>query len=278
MPTFASNHIKVHGHRGARARFPENTLPAFEYALKIGVDVLEMDMNVTKDNVIVIAHDSFIDPIICLGPDGKPLEKGPLIRDLTLKEIKGFDCGTLKNPDFPNQTPVPHTQIPTLEEVFDLVKHSPFPTAKTVRFNIETKITEENPEYTVDPKTFVELFLSFVDKHQMRDRVILQSFDYRTLAELEKMAPSIPRSALTNKKFGNSADIIRDTRAQYISPHWIFVNPYYSWKMHSLNALVAPWTANKPSQWNFLIRSNVDAIISDDPEALIAYLKEKGLR
>lgn len=63
--------IRVHGHRGARAVRPENTIPAFEYALAQGVDVLELDMAVTKDNVVVVSHDETMNPAYCEGPEGR---------------------------------------------------------------------------------------------------------------------------------------------------------------------------------------------------------------
>src|SRR5260221_9348879 len=79
--------ILVHGHRGARALRPENTIPAFEYAIGVGVDVLELDMGVTKDNVVVVSHDPFLAPPVCSGPAQKAF-----IRDLTLAQIREWDC------------------------------------------------------------------------------------------------------------------------------------------------------------------------------------------
>src|SRR5262245_45148577 len=121
--------IEVHGHRGARGMRPENTLPAFEYAIAQGVDVLELDMAVTKDNVIVISHDPVLKAPICSGP--KP--EG-VIHELTLKEVQAWDCGATKNPASAKQVPVPGTKIPTLASVLDLAPKGKF------RFNIETKI------------------------------------------------------------------------------------------------------------------------------------------
>src|ERR1700692_1040101 len=102
--------ILVHGHRGARAMRPENTIPAFEYAIKAGVDVLELDMAVTKDDVIVVSHDPLLNSEICKGP-GAPQP----IRTLTLSELRQWDCGALRNPKFPKQTPIRGTHIPTLD-------------------------------------------------------------------------------------------------------------------------------------------------------------------
>ena len=111
----AQSRILVHGHRGARAMRPENTIPAFEYAIAQGVDVLELDMAVTKDDVLVVSHDPMLNPAICTGP-GTPVA----IRTLTLAELRKWDCGGKQNPLFSKQTPVPGTPIPTLDEVFDL--------------------------------------------------------------------------------------------------------------------------------------------------------------
>src|SRR3954462_3984540 len=90
--TEAASRILVHGHRGARAMRPENTLPAFEYALQVGVDVLELDVAVTKDNVLVASHDPTLLPAICPGP--KP---HAVIRELTFEELRQYDCGGVKN-------------------------------------------------------------------------------------------------------------------------------------------------------------------------------------
>src|ERR1700682_6377928 len=112
MTIHAAPRILVHGHRGARALRPENTIPAFEYAIQPGADVLEMDVAVTRDNVLVISHDPEVNPVICHGP--RPTA---IIRELTLAELRQWDCGALKNPNFPRQQPVPGTHKPTLDEV-----------------------------------------------------------------------------------------------------------------------------------------------------------------
>src|SRR6185312_12129838 len=114
-PRTTARRILVHGHRGARALRPENTIPAFEYAIAAGADALELDLAVTRDNVLVVSHDPVLHPPICTGP-----RAGAIIRDLTLAELGEWDCGALQNPDFPRQTPIPGTSIPTLDEVLAL--------------------------------------------------------------------------------------------------------------------------------------------------------------
>jgi glycerophosphoryl diester phosphodiesterase len=97
--------ILVHGHRGARARRPENTIPAFKYAIEQGVDVLELDVAVTKDNVAVVSHDPLINATICSGP-----KTGIPIHTLSLAELHEYDCGAKQNPNFPTQVPQPGTR------------------------------------------------------------------------------------------------------------------------------------------------------------------------
>src|SRR5215510_7882914 len=107
MTLLAAPKIQVHGQRGARAAMPENTLPAFQYAIEQGVDVLEMDMAVTKDNVIVLSHDSEMNPAYCSGPEGSP----KVSRQMTLSELKKWDCGAKPNPEFPKQKAIPGTRV-----------------------------------------------------------------------------------------------------------------------------------------------------------------------
>src|SRR3981189_1533671 len=113
--------IQVHGHRGARAMRPENTIPAFEYAIDQGVDAIEMDVAVTKDEVLVISHDPVLSPEIY-----RALAGAKVISEMTFAELRKGDGGALVNPQFPKQTPVPGTRIPTLEEVLGLSKRGNF--------------------------------------------------------------------------------------------------------------------------------------------------------
>lgn len=258
--------ILVHGHRGARARRPENTIPAFRYAIEQGVDVLELDVAVTKDNVPVVSHDPLINATICSGP-----KTGIPIHTLTFAELNQYDCGAKQNPAFSTQVPVPGTRIPKLNDVFDLSRGT------TVQFNVETKIFADKPELTPDPETFTKMILYLVKKHGIGPRVILQSFDPRTLRVMKRLDPSIRRAALfeTDRQW---PEVAREFEATIMSPLYSLVTKErVSWA-HSAGLEVVPWTVNKPEDWAKLADDGVDAIISDDPAALIAWLKQKGLR
>ena len=267
MLTRATPHILVHGHRGARAMRPENTIPAFQYAIDIGADVLEMDVAVTKDNVLVISHDPHINPQICKGS-----QPGIAIRQLTFAELREYDCGALKNPHFPKQQPVPATHIPPLDEVLSLGE------GNSVQFNIETKSFPDHPELTPPPDIFAMMMLKVIRNHHMEARSIVQSFDFRTLHEMKRLDRSIRLSALWEGAPRPFTDIAKDAMAGIVSPEFHLANADQVKAAHAAGLQVAPWTADTPEDWQKLIDAGVDAIISDDPAALIAYLKSKNLR
>jgi glycerophosphoryl diester phosphodiesterase len=263
----AAPRIEVHGHRGTRGMRPENTIPAFEYAIAHGVDVLELDMYVTKDNVVVVSHDPTLHAPICTGP--KPTVT---IKDSTLAELRQWDCGATKNPQFKRQEPVPGTRIPTLDDVFNLASKGSF------RFNIETKSEVDHPEWTPEPREFVERVLEVIRKHHLEKRVILQSFDFRTLHEMKKLAPEIELAALYSGKPKSFVEIGKEGGALWVSPEYRLVTPQEVAAAHAAGMKVVPWTANDAAAWDRLIAAGVDAIISDYPADLIDHLKAKGLR
>ncbi len=260
--------ILVHGHRGARARLPENTLPAFEYAIEQGVDALEMDMAVTKDNVIVISHDPILHGPVCTGP-----KESAVIHQLTLAEVRQWDCGAVQNPRFVTQRTIPGTRMPTLDDVFHLAPRGSF------AYNIETKSFPDHPEFTPPPDEFARMVLAKIREYKLEKRIILQSFDFRTLVAMRKLAPDIRLSALTETDPRDFTAIVKEAgNAEIISPEVKLVTPAKVAAAHAAGLQVVPWTADTSQEWDMLIAAKVDAIISDDPATLIAHLKKRGLR
>ena len=258
----ASDRILVQGHRGARALRPENTIPAFEYAISVGVDVLELDVAVTKDNVLVVSHDPVLEPPICSGPRPRAV-----IHELTLDEVRQYDCGSQQNPSFPKQVPVPGTRVPTLDEVFALAARGSF------EFNVETKSFPNRPGYTPPPDEFARMLLDEIRRHHLEERVIVQSFDFRTLHAMKTLAPEIRLAALYQGKPRDFVDIAASAGAGIVSPYFRLVTPDQVKAAHDAGLQVIPWTADTPADWDRLIEAGVDAIITDDPAALIEYLK-----
>ncbi len=266
--------ILVHGHRGCRAVRPENTLASMAEALRFGVDVLEMDIGITKDRVAILSHDKFINKDICQYEDGRAVTEKIPIFSLTLKEVKKFDCGSLRNPKFPKQVPAPKEKIPTLEEVFQLVIKSKEPVAKTVEFNIETKIEADTPELGPSPEEFSAIVIDVIKKYGMQERVILQSFDFRTLHAAKKTNPELRLATLVEGFFSNLIKVARAEKPAFMSPDFSLLNAKKVEELHALGVKVVPWTLNKESEWRDAIEWGVDGIITDDPEPLIAYLKK----
>lgn len=257
--------IVVHGHRGARMRLPENTIPAFEYAIKAGAHAIEMDLQVTKDNVLIVSHDPTLHPPICTGP-----QTNALIRQLTASELKAWDCGATKNPAYPDQKPVPGTRLPTFDEVLKLASLGNFD------FNIEIKSNPQHPEYQPAPDEYAKMVWDRVKAHKLEKRAIVQSFDWRTLVALRKIAPDVRISALTDKDTRDFASIAKDAgNAQIVAPQYGLVTPEKVAAAHAAGLQVVPWTANSADVWDKLIAANVDGIITDDPATLLAHLKAK---
>jgi len=259
--------VQVHGHRGARAMRPENTLPAFEYAIAQGVDALELDMAVTKDGVLVVSHDPELRAPVCTGPRDRAV-----IHELTLAEVRQWDCGAKQNPAFAKQQAVPGTKMPTLDEVFALAPKGKF------LFNIETKISPQRPEQAPPPDEFVRLVLAAIRKHHLESRVVLQSFDFRTLHAMKKLAPEIRLSALYTGSPRSFVEIGREAGAQIVSPEFHLVTKEEVTAAHAAGLEVLPWTPNKPEDWAKMVDAGVNGIISDDPAALIAFLKDRRTR
>ena len=257
----------MHGHRGARALLPENTIRGFEYAIQAGADYLEMDVAVTKDDVVVVSHDPYINPEICRGP-----RPSASVRDLTLSEVKAHDCGSLKNPRFPRQGLLPGARIPTLDEVLSLFARF------EIQFNIEIKSFPARPELAPPPDTFAKLVLEVIRKHRLELRCIVQSFDFRTLHAMNRLAQEVRLAALWEGEARPFVDITSDAGVGIVAPFFKLVTAEQVKAAHAAQLEVIPWTANTPEDWQKLIDAGVDAIITDDPAALIAYLRPRGPR
>ncbi len=244
--------IQVHGHRGARARRPENTVPAFRYAIAVGVDAVELDVAVTADDVVVVSHD----PVVAQIP----------IRSLSLDEVRAFDVGARKNPAFPDQTPAPGTPIPTLDEVFALGA------GNGVRFNVEVKIFPDRPELTPGPEEFTALILECARRHAVESRMMLQCFDPRPLWAVTAAAPEMPRGALFETE-RDWMEVANEFGATMLCPQYRLVTKSRVERAHDAGFGVAVWTANTPEIWAELTAAGVDVVISDDPAALIRWLE-----
>lgn len=261
--------IEVIGHRGARSILPENTLPALKYAFDLGVDAVEIDVNVTKDNVVVVHHDQMINPENCQYKDGKQITNHLLIRELTLVQVKQFDCGSKTDSRFPGQRAASGSEIPTLREVFEMTQVD---SKAAVSFTIEPKSNPEFPNHQPNPRDFAQLVLNEVLRYDLNQRVTIQSFDYRVLIEVRKLQPSMNIAALTGSNPIHFEKIVAESGANIISPYYKILTKDSVATMQKAGLKVIPWTVNTEQDWNALIEMGVDGIITDDPAALMKKL------
>ncbi len=267
--------LEIHGHRGARALEPENSLYAFAHALENGATVLEADLGVSRDGHVVLNHDAQVDTELCVSRDAKlrRLER-PLVNSLTLAQLKTYDCGSAYDADFPKRTLRPGAQVVSFSEFLAWLNGVNLANAKTVRLNLETKIEANHPTWTVGPQEFVELIAKELKKHRIdASRVILQSFDFRTIIYSKKRYPQFQTAALYEGSGLDVATIFASTRADYLSPDAILLTHAKVKEAQELGMRVVPWTLNKRSQWGYFIDMGVDGIITDDPAGLVQYLQ-----
>ena len=296
--------LDLQGHRGARGLKPENTLPAFAHALSLGVTTLELDCAVTRDGVVVVSHDSTLNPDITRGADGRWLAgEGPPIRQFTYDELQRFDVGRIDPGStyarrFPAQQAVDGTRMPRLSDVFALARRSG---NETVRFNIETKISPLHPERTAPPEDFARSFIAAIRTARMERRVTVQSFDWRTLAVVQKEAPEIATSYLTAQQgfmnnvmagaaaspwtaplhvsqFGGSIPrMVKAAGGTVWSPYSGEVTRERVKEAQALGLKVVVWTVNEAADIKRMIALGVDGIISDYPDRLRGAAGEAGV-
>jgi glycerophosphoryl diester phosphodiesterase len=295
----------LQGHRGARGLAPENTLEAFAMALSIGVTTLELDLAMTRDGVLVVHHDRHLNPDQTRGPDGKFLgARGPAIRSITLAELEHYDVGRLKPGSgyaraFPERKAIDGARIPTLEEVFDLIRRR---RADHIRFNVETKLTPTSGADTPDPDTFAAAIVQSVRAAGLARRVMIQSMDWRALAVSRRLAPEIDRVCLTVESagidnlergrpgpspwtagldiddFGGSAARLAHAAGCPVwSPTFRNLTRESLAQAKSLGLSVIPWTVNEPSVMTALIVLGVDGIITDYPDRLRAVMRQRNM-
>jgi glycerophosphoryl diester phosphodiesterase len=267
---------EVQGHRGARARLPENTMAGFEHALAVGADVIELDVLVTRDDQVVVAHDPVVNSKLCRGVDGAPVKEPRPIRALSLAELQRYDCGSVRHPDFPHQAPAPGARIPTLAQALALIKGFERRGGAPARVNVELKSVPAHPEWTPPPRPYVELVRSVIRAADMVGRVSLQSFDHDLLAEARAQDPAVVLAALIYKTRLHGPDLVDYLRRRgfgIYSPHHQWITAADVQRLHAAGVRVIPWTVNEPDDWRRVIAAGVDGIITDDPAALLRHLE-----
>ncbi len=256
----------VIAHQGGDGLWPGDTMYAYENAVKIGADVLEMDAHITKDGQIVLMHDEKVD---------RTTDGTGLIEDLTLNQLKQLDAAYQWSNDDGRTFPYrgQGIQVPTLNELFQK-----FP---QMRYVIEIKLTQ-NP---ID-KPLCDL----IRNHNMQDKVVIASFHDVAMQNFRKTCPEIATSASRGEvtKFVLLGKVFL---SGLVAPHYQSIQPPYDpaeslnipimtrrfiREAHAKNLVVEPWTVDDPALMKKYIDWDVDGIMTDRPDLMIQVLKEMG--
>lgn len=264
----------LQGHRGCRGLMPENTIPAFMNALQLNVTTLEMDAIITKDGEVIISHEPFFNHEITTKPDGDTVteaeERSLNIFQMTYDSVVKYDVGMKAHPRFPLQQKM-HAVKPQLKDVIDSAEnycaaHKRAP----VYYNIETKSMPEGDNiYHPLPGPFIEAIMQIILQKNIADRVIIQSFDIRTLQYLHQHYPEIKTALLVEeddkKTFAMQMKDLGFIPTIY-SPAYQLVTPLLVQQCHEMNIRLIPWTVNDKDSMKNLLKLGVDGLISDYPD------------
>ena len=296
--------LDLQAHRGGTGLAPENTLAAFARALSLGVTTLELDIAITKDDVLVIHHDTTLNPATTRGPDGRFLDaKGPPIRSLTFAELQRYDVGRL-NPALPyarrhpQQQPVDGARVPRLSDLFALVRKSG---NDQVRFAIETKVTPFDGEQVVAPEPFARAVIAAIREAGMAARSTVLSFDWRTLAVVQREAPEIGTVYLSAqqqwtdnigaaasapsawtagvqfREHGSVPKMIHAAGGRIWSCFFGDLDAAKVKEAKSLGLQVLAWTVNAPPDIERMLDLGVDGIVTDRPDLVREAMARRGL-
>ncbi len=273
--------IEVHGHRGERGHLPENSIPAFLSALEKGVDVLELDVVISKDHKVVVSHEPFMSALYVQTPAGdsinKENEKSFNLYEMDYDSIRRFDIGSKGNKNFPEQMQM-KTYKPLLSEMIDRVETEIAEKGLTpVKYNIEIKsVPEEYGIYQPQPAKLVDLVMQVVKDKKIENKINIQSFDPVPLNILRTKYPEIEIAYLVGEgEFEENLKAL-DFIPEIYSPYFGMVRDSSDVAaVHAKNMKIIPWTVNNEEDIKKMIKLKVDGIITDYPERVLEQVKPK---
>ncbi|HJO95852.1 MAG TPA: glycerophosphodiester phosphodiesterase [Victivallales bacterium] len=298
--------VQIYAHRAGRGLLPEQTMPAFKESLRLGVDYVDMDINMTKDGVLVVTHDLGLNPNLTRDADGKWITNPIPIHSMNLKQIQSYNVGKLKpgteySKYFPNQKTLEYAKIPTLKKVIQYVKKI---AGNEVGFQIEIKNNPTKPELSATPVQYAEVLLKILREENVINRTEVQAFDWRCLIALNKLDPDMKTAYLTDhtaekldakdKEIWTAGLLPKDY--DYSFPKMVKYLKGYCWEPYimdltrkqlneahklGLKVIVWGWPEKEDTEFNYkkieqLIYWGVDGFITDRPDILRDILTAKG--
>lgn len=224
----------VMAHRGLSADAPENTLYAFSDAISVGADFIELDVQQTRDGVLVVMHDSNLKRTTGVSKD---------IWDVDYADIQNLDAGSWFDPAYAN------ARIPTLEETLQFVD-------KRAKLNIEIKPTKHGSD------TLEQDVAELITQYQYTDACYVTSFSYGSLKKVKEVNPEIRTGYLMSVAYGQFYSL---KYADAFSLNKVFVTSQVVNAAHQQGKQIFAWTVNSMSEVRSLCNLHVDSIITDDP-------------
>jgi glycerophosphoryl diester phosphodiesterase len=301
---FSQQKLDVQAHRGGMALLPENTIPAMLNAVKLGVKTLELDVVISADGKVVVSHDPYMSAAFMSKPDGTDVIKGEekelSLFKMSYDSISRYSLGIKQHPMFPAQQKL-KTHKPLLSDLIDSVENYVKENKlKPVFYNIETKCSPSGDgKYNPVPEVFVKTMMDVINQRGIKKRVIIQSFDVRTLKVLHQIEPAVKLSLLVQgkmniteeqlKKYGLTTKEVEEYFKQMnakkggleedlanlgfvpniYSPYYSGVDSQMVSKVHEKKMLILPWTVDKEEDMVALGKMGVDGIITNSPDVLI---------
>lgn len=230
-------------HRGASAYAPENTIAAFDKAVEMKADYIEIDVQRSKDGKLVLIHDTTVD---------RTTDGSGKVGNLTFKELRDLDAGSWKSEQFAG------AQIPTFDEILDRYHGR-------IGILIELKAPELYPG--IEENVTAELKERNLDKPQ-NEKIIVQSFNHKSMKKMNELLPKVPIGVLTSSSADTTEQALQEfsSYADYFNPSYGIVTEDLVNQVHSLGMKIGAWTVRSQEAAAFLLDVGVDAIITDYPD------------
>lgn len=277
MACNTKNNMDIQGHRGCRGLLPENSIPAFQKAIDLGVKTLELDVVVSKDMEIVVSHEPFMNHEIALDLFGNEIseadEMSYNLYSMPYDSIKLYDCGSKPHPRFPYQKKIKVAK-PLLSEVIDMAESA---SEQTINYNIEIKsLPEYDKVYTPEVSEYVRLVIALISTKAIVNRTTLQSFDLRALEAIHHQNSNIKTALLVDENESITSKLKElSFKPEIISPYFELIDVIQVSDLQKQGFKVIPWTVNAKDDIKLMIGWKVDGVISDYPDRVLEYYKGK---
>ncbi|MBN2706088.1 MAG: glycerophosphodiester phosphodiesterase [Deltaproteobacteria bacterium] len=303
---FPPRRVQIYAHRANRGLWPEHSLPAYAAALKMGCDYVDMDVNLTRDGVLVVTHDQVLNPDLTRNAAGAWITASPPLHTLSYAEVRRYNVGKIKPGTdyarlFPQQQALDFAAIPTLREVVRCVKGL---AGDRVGFQIEIKHDPRRPQLSAGPREYAERLYTLLREEELVAQVEVQAFAWVCLLELRKLAPAVKTMFLTAsaveipealeagvrtagsrpKDFvGSLPGMIKSLKGYGWGPWQVDLTRESLDEAHRLGLKVVPWGWPEKEGCDFnrevvarLIDWGVDGLVTDRADLLREMLAARG--